>query len=432
MPAALLVLAPPVGADELPGTLPLDEALRTLDVENLTLAQARSRAEQAEALVRQAKAPLLPTLSATGSYVRNSDSATAPLGTILAGQLPAGSPRPADIVIQPLQVWNATGALRVPIVNPTGWADLAQERRGAAAAAASSEAVRLQVRATFRQAAWSAAAADEIVAATERALESAREQARIAERALQVGTGTPLAVLQARTEAVRRESDLVRAQADQGRARLALGVLLGQARPVQVLMPDPEPPGALEDGALSAEALEQRPEVRAASEQVAAAERQLDSADTRFLPQLAAAGSAFVQDSPAPTGKYDGWRVSLELSWALYDGGLRYGKRSQAQAAIAEARAAAAAQRVSVVQEVEDAVRDATVAVERLRLAVDQRSLAAETAATARRGFAGGVASSLDVLDANDRLYQSEVGLADARARLGGALAALERAVGRG
>jgi len=41
------------------------------------------------------------------------------------------------------------------------------------------------------------------------------------------------------------------------------------------------------------------------------------------------------------------------------------------------------------------------------------------------------VASSLDVLEANDRLFQSEVGLADARARLGIALAALDRATGR-
>lgn len=57
--------------------------------------------------------------------------------------------------------------------------------------------------------------------------------------------------------------------------------------------------------------------------------------------------------------------------------------------------------------------------------------LAGEAAATARRGFAAGISSSLNVLDANDRLYQSEVGLADARARLGIALAVLDRAAGR-
>ena len=47
-----------------------------------------------------------------------------------------------------------------------------------------------------------------------------------------------------------------------------------------------------------------------------------------------------------------------------------------------------------------------------------------------RRGFEAGVASSLDVIDANDRLYQADVGLADARARLAQARVALDRALG--
>jgi outer membrane protein TolC len=42
------------------------------------------------------------------------------------------------------------------------------------------------------------------------------------------------------------------------------------------------------------------------------------------------------------------------------------------------------------------------------------------------------VASSLDVVDANDRLYAADIGRADARARLASARVALERALGRG
>jgi outer membrane protein TolC len=122
----------------------------------------------------------------------------------------------------------------------------------------------------------------------------------------------------------------------------------------------------------------------------------------------------------------------VDLTWQLYDGGLRYGRARQAEGAIAGARAAAEAQRVEVVQQVQDAARDVAVATERLKLAQDQVKLAGEAAGTARRGFAAGISSSLDVLDANDRLYQSEVGLADASARLGIALATLDRAAGRG
>ena len=117
--------------------------------------------------------------------------------------------------------------------------------------------------------------------------------------------------------------------------------------------------------------------------------------------------------------------------WPLYDGGLASGKRTQAEAALLTARAAAEAQRLSIIQEVQDTRRDVSVARERLRLAEQQRDLATAAAASARRTFEAGVASSLDVLDANDKLYQADVAMADARGRLGIARVALDRALGR-
>jgi len=134
---------------------------------------------------------------------------------------------------------------------------------------------------------------------------------------------------------------------------------------------------------------------------------------------------------PYPTGEKNGWRASVDLVWPLYDGGLRYGKRREAEARLAAAEAGEEAQRLLVLQEVADAARDVDVARERLRLAQSQRGLAADAAGTARRGFEAGVASSLDVIDANDRLYLADVGLADARARVAQAAVALDRAAGR-
>jgi outer membrane protein TolC len=412
-----------------PRELSLEEALRELDRQSLTLAQARARAVEAAGITRQALSAALPTLTASGTYARNSDQARAPIGQLLAAVNP-GAPTVPDLVIQPLEVLSATGTLRVPLVAPNAWADFAAARSSEKATGASAEAVRLQLRSALVQAAWSAAAGEESVAATERAVESAEEQARLAERALAAGTGVPLSVLQARTEAVKRRSDLARARADLDRARLAVGVFLGRAQPVRIPLSAARAPQALDPQTLASEAMGRRPEILAASAQVQSAERQLTSARLRLLPQLSASASAFAQDSPLPTGKNDGWRLSLDLTWQLYDGGYRYGRARQAEGAISEARAAAEAQRVEVVQQVEDAARDVSVAVERLRLAEEQVKLAAEAAATARRGFAAGISSSLDVLDANDRLYQSEVGLADARARLGIALATLDRASG--
>jgi len=414
-----------------PRTLPLAEALRELDAQSLTLAQARARAAEAEGLTRQALSAALPTLTAAGGYTRNSDAARANIGSIIARLPPTGLPAPPDLVIQPLEVWSVSGTLRVPLLAPSAWADVAVARSAERAAGASAEAVRLQARAALAQAAWNAAAGEEIVLASERAVASADEQARLAERAVAAGTGVPLSVLQARTEAVKRRSDLARARADLGRAQLAVGVLLGRSEPLRIPLEPAQPPAPLDARALAEEARGRRPEVRAASAQVEAAERQLTSARLRLLPQISTSATALAQDVPLPTSKKEAWRLTVDLTWALYDGGLRYGRARQAEAAIAGARAAAEAQRLEVEQQVEDAARDVAVAAERLRLAEDQVKLAAEAAATGRRGFAAGISSSLDVLDANDRLYQSEVGLADARARLGIALVGLDRAAGR-
>jgi outer membrane protein TolC len=139
-----------------------------------------------------------------------------------------------------------------------------------------------------------------------------------------------------------------------------------------------------------------------------------------------------VQDVPYPTQETYAWRAMVELSWTLYDGGFRYGKRREAEAALARTRAAAEAERLAVIQEVSDAVRELEVTRESLRLAEKQRALAADAAGTARRSFDAGIGSSLDVIDANDRLFLAEAGLAQARARLAAARIALARALGDG
>jgi len=405
-----------------PAPLSLEEALAQLDERSVAILLARARSEEASAAVRQATAPLLPTLGANGTYTRNSDDRRLNLPPAMGG---------GEIVMQATQQWSAGGQLRVPLVVPSGWWELAAARDGARAAGASAEAARLQIRTAFVQAAHLAAAAEEVVLASGRAVESASVHERSAQRRVAAGTSPPLDHLRAQTERIRRESDLARARADLDRARLALGILLGRDAPVRVTVPAAEP-GAPDAGPLVARALERRPELAVVRAQADAAKAQVESAKARLAPQLSGTVAAFVSDVPYVTGETTGWRATLDLTWALYDGGFRYGKRRQAEAQLAGATASAEGARLQVIQEVQDGARDVTVATERLRLAEQQRKLAADAAASATRSFEAGVASSLDVIDANDRLYQADVGLADARARLGVARAGLQRAAGEG
>jgi outer membrane protein TolC len=412
-----------------PKPIELSEALRLLESQSLTFAEARARVEQANGVLRMALAGAMPTLGVAGSYIRNSDAASAPLALI--DKLDPAAPPLQNLVIQPLDVWTGSASLRVPLVVPSAWADYAAARSGKEAAEATAAATRLSLRAALVQAAWLISGSEGVVTASEKAVANADAQADAAQRAVDAGTGVPLAVLQARTEAVKRRSDLATAISNLGRANLAAGVLLGRAEPMRIPLEAAKPPPPADPGALQTLALSQRPEMRALQAQLEQAQRQVTSAELLLSPQISASGSGFAQTQPLPTGKDQGWRVSVDLVWSLYDGGYRYGKRQQAEGTVSAARAALEAQRVQIIQEVADAARDLSVAAERLALAEDQTGLASEAAATASRGFVAGTSGSLDVLDANDRLYQADVGLANARAQLGIAVAALDRAVGR-
>jgi outer membrane protein TolC len=418
---AAALLAAPEGTPAPPPTMALAEALRELDAQNLTLAQARARAEEARAVVRQAESALIPTLSATGNYTRNSDQFV----------LPSPFPPGGRIYVQPLEVFQAGAAVRVPLFVPSAFFDLGAASQAAEAARASAEAARLDIRAAFARSAWLAFMGEEIVAAAERAVTAAREQEQTSRRAVAAGTAAPLSVLQARTVTARRESELVQARSELERARLALGVFLGRAGPVRIVLPAAAPAATPDADALAGEALSLRPELRAREAQVLSAQSQLDSARWRWLPQVSASGSYFAANVPYPTGRETGWRLTVDLAWPLYDGGWRYGKAREASAALSGAEAARTLERLQVGEEVQNAVRDVAVARERVRLGERQQEAAAEAAASARRSFGAGVAGSIEVLDANDRLFQAEVGLAEARAGLGTAQVALDRAVGR-
>ena len=160
-------------------------------------------------------------------------------------------------------------------------------------------------------------------------------------------------------------------------------------------------------------------------------EKQASAALWRIAPQISASASGTAQSVPYPTGDRQGWRVSVDLTWTLYDGGFRYGKADQASAQASEARAAETGTRLQILQEVQNSARDVEVARQRLTLAQQEKDTASEAAASARRGFGEGLTSSLDVLSANEMLFYSEVQVASAGARLGGSVAALDRAVGR-
>jgi len=71
---------------------------------------------------------------------------------------------------------------------------------------------------------------------------------------------------------------------------------------------------------------------------------QITAGRLRWLPQISGSGAVFARNVPLSDGKERGMRLTLDVLWPLYDGGLARREGDQAEAALVTARAAAEAQ----------------------------------------------------------------------------------------
>jgi outer membrane protein TolC len=418
----LSAASPAVAAPNLPETrqLSLAQALDLADRENPDLAGRRARIEQADAAARQALSAVLPIVKASANYTLNNQDAR------------VGVPGGGELVLQPRDSVSASTSVQVPLFAQNAYSDIARARELGRAERWGYEGDRQRLRGAVVRACWLLESAHSIVRVAEQGVASATQHRDSTRRAADAGTATPLAVLQAESDLVQRRGTLTEAYAGVAQAELALGVLLGRAEPVRVEVPP------IEQGAenlaptarLVDEALRARHEVAQRSSELRASEHAVTSAAYRFLPALSGSVTAFASDQPYVTGEQQGWRASLDLTWTLYDGGYRYGKRQEAVAQKELAVAADRSTRLSISKEVQEAVLDVRVARERVVASTEESRAADETARAAERSFAAGRATSLDVIDALDRQTQAAVGLERARADLGIAVAELRTARG--
>ncbi|MBE3109651.1 MAG: TolC family protein, partial [Acidobacteria bacterium] len=149
-----------------------------------------------------------------------------------------------------------------------------------------------------------------------------------------------------------------------------------------------------------------------------------------WLPSLSASGQYRMTNEASFNNRTWNWNVGATLSWTLFDGLARFSdqKERKALARLADLDVQAATRRVDV------EVREALVSLENQRASLKQASVAhdvakknaAETAELYRQGLA----SALEVADANVSLFEAEVGFVQERYGLGVAFLNLEAALG--
>lgn len=412
--------------------LTLAEALARGAAESHRLQEFEARRAAAEAAVAGREAADRPHVTAIGTYTRTNHIEE--FGLIL----PTGQRR----IIFPDIPDNYRTRLDVqwPIFTAGRTAALTNaSRREVEALGSDLAAARQDLRLEITRAYWSIVTLTEAVRVVEagtRRMDAHLDEAR---SRLDAGLIPPNEVLSVEAQRARQEVALVEARNARAVAMADLRRLIdapdtADVVPADALEPLPAAPPAFD--VLMAGARQARSERQALSRRVGAAHARVDAARATDRPTVAIAGGVdYARPNPRILPRRNEWDPSWDLSvnatWSLWDGG-----RTRAQVAEADATRRAAEQRLEEFDSLlELDVRQRRLDLEAALAAVAAAGEAVRSAAEARRvvaeRFRAGVATSLEVLDAQVALLQAELDRTRAYATVHLAAARLERAVGR-
>ncbi len=252
------------------------------------------------------------------------------------------------------------------------------------------------------------------------------------------GIVSELDVAQAQTQVAAAQSAIAGLQRAMAAAENTLNWLLGRYPgdiPRGLDIARQSPPDAVPAG-LPSDLLLRRPDVRAAEQQLIAANANIGVARAAYFPALSLTGALGLQSAELSdlfdTGLSKAWNFSPSLAAPLFHAGkIRAGVR----AAEAQRREALANYEKAVQTAFRD-VADALSGLEYLRqqLAADEATLQAETRRLdlAQARYEGGVASYSDVLDAQRYQFSAELTAVQSRNEWLQSLVQLYRALGGG
>lgn len=276
------------------------------------------------------------------------------------------------------------------------------------------------------------------IAATRRLLELSHELTDTVRRQRALGTASDLEVLAQQAAEAQTAAQLPPLEKQLGQTRDALTALLGR-------LPAQEPPETFEladltlpaqlPASLPSKLIEQRPDVRAAEENLHVASAQVGVALADMLPQFtisADTGSAALAINRLFTPYTGFWDVGASLTQTLFDAGALIYRHRAADAVLDEAAAEYRAAVVLACQNVADTLRALRADADALAANVAAEEAARRTFELSRQQFELGTISQVALLNAEQNYRQAEVALVQARANRYADTAGLFQALGGG
>lgn len=252
--------------------------------------------------------------------------------------------------------------------------------------------------------------------------DSQQRTLNLTEQRHQLGAASGLERARARTAFEAARGEATRAQSAVTQARLQLELLAGQPLP-DALLPlaqDLQPVTALPaiPAGLPAEVLLQRPDLRAAEQQLQATAFDVGAARAARFPRLTLTASAGTR-SPELDGLFKSgtgfWSVLPQLDLPLFDGGARAAQVEVSQASRRQALATYEGAVQSAFREVADALAVRDGLAERLEAQLAQVAAAAQTLKFAEDSYRLGGSSQLELLDAQRQLAAAQQALVTLR-----------------
>jgi outer membrane protein len=381
---------------------------------------------------------ILPTVRFEAGYVRTTD----PVG-VFGSSLRQRTITQADFdplrLNYPGPAGNFQGGIVVeqPIFNADAWTGRRAAMVAVDASRASEEWTRLSTRVHVVRAYYGAVLAAERVRTLQAAARAARAHVTQSEAMVRQGLVTRSDALLASVRAGEMDAQLAEADGGAVTARRQLVLLLG--RDGGDLPSELAPPLTLPSverirsviGADTAEIVPQpRADVRAASSGLEAARADQLRARSAYLPRL----NSFARyDWNSADRLYAGdrnWTVGLMASWSPFAGASDLADVQITAGQTATAAAQAEAARANARLDVEQSRVALSVALARLAIAERAVAQSAEANRIVGRKYAGGLASMIELLDAQAVETQSALGLSQARWSAISAAAERRRALG--
>lgn len=391
----------------------------------VTLAGART--EEARARVRQVRAPLLPDLSATGTWVSQTVNPQT-FGFRFPG---FALPR----LLGPFDLYDGRLHLRQALFDRAGSVRVGASRSLLASAQSDSSQV---VEAAAQVAAASylrAARAQAVVAARASDSTLAAELVRLAQAQKDAEVGTTIDVTRAQTQLVAAKGALVVARNELERARIDLARSLGLPPDTPIELRDTLaatlPVADLPAGrdSLVALALAGRPDLQSERSRGLAARRTASAISAERLPRLDLAVN-YGAIGLAPLNAIATREVAVQVTVPILDGFRREGRRAEQEAVVRESDVRAEDLRRQIAADVDAARLDLASAGEQQTIAAERLALAQAELDQARERFKAGVVGNIEVIQAQSSLVRARDTDIDARFAAAAARVALARAVG--